>query len=797
MIGKTNIFYELKTDEDFLNSFIEKNLTSIKTNAKYIASKVFYGNNNLIEGDFPFAQEIRTQAFANCSSLSSISFPVCDIIGSSAFLNCLNLQSINFPKCQQIYAYAFANCSNLVSISFPECVSVSGNIFSGCLNLSSLYFPKCSTIGYGAFASLSNITTAIFPEVTYIGPSAFIYCYNLSEINFNKCTSIDARAFESCCSLTSISFPWCRSINAWAFLSCSNLTFISLPNCTEIGQQAFASCTALSEFYAPKCNTIGQWAFLSCSNLLTVDLPECKRTNQGAFQSCSNIININLPKCSDLGSQTFYGCSNLTTLTLFSKLLLSYKGTDNFASLYKLKTFSGGFEDIIPSRAFLACSSLEELSNIAASIIYPQAFAWCNSLSRLTLLTGSCTLQDSNCFSQTPFIDSSYLGYYGSIYVIPTKVESFKQSANWSYFSDRIVALDSSYLLSKIFPYEFYNDPLSEIPSERTSVSIIDFSAFGNCSNLEKVNLVNLEYLGSYAFASCNKLSEVYLPESFTTDRNCTGCFYSCNMLTTVSWPGASFVSPYMFARCSALSDISFLENCFEIDAYGFDYCINITKLSLPNLNTIGAYAFRGCSNISYINLPNLAVVSNYDAFEYVYRNLKYISLANMRALDGIQKATKNATKLSLAVFPEANQGMTLSQDYNLQDVWAPKINYLRNYCFQGCSKLSELYFDNLIEMDSYGVFQYCSSLTSLYIAGSSMCNPGTGWGGYNAFSYTPIYNGSGYIYVRNSLVNVYRANSGWNSLVPSSKIVGLTNAEFEQARERIKNRIEAYSIIE
>ena len=262
--------------------------------------------------------------------------------------------------------------------------------------------------------------------------------------------------------------------------------------------------------------------------------------------------------------------------------------------------------------------------------------------------------------------------------------------------------------------------------------------------------------------------------------------------MTKVSWPNCTSVPDSLFRFCSKLSDITFLENCDSIDSYAFQQCISITKLNSPTLTTIRAQAFDGCSGISYISLPNL-VSTEYDCFYNVGTNLRYISLPQISVNT---RATENAQWLSIAYLPQTS----IAAFYNctrLIEAWAPKTRYLGANTFNGCAQLSELYFDDIYGIDNYGVFEYCYALTDLYLAGPTKPYVGVTLKKptNTAFRATPIVGGSGHIYVRASLVEDYKQDSDW--AVVSSQIVGLTDEEFAEARERIETRIKSYNIIE
>ena len=68
-------------------------------------------------------------------------------------------------------------------------------------------------------------------------------------------------------------------------------------------------------------------------------------------------------------------------------------------------------------------------------------FSNCSNLSMFVIGTGYssvCVLSTYNIFENSPIEYSSYLGYYGSIYVPASLVDAYKTATNWTYYSSRI-----------------------------------------------------------------------------------------------------------------------------------------------------------------------------------------------------------------------------------------------------------------------------------------------------------------------------------------------------------------------
>ena len=257
----------------------------------------------------------------------------------------------------------------------------------------SVYGSMVLNLRSGAFADCINLKAASFPNCTNICMGAFSNCSSLTTISFPECAYIAFAAFYSCYNLDNVFFPKCLSIENYAFSTCYSLTTISFPRCYIIGASAFWGCNNLTSVFFPKCTSINGYAFCSCTNLTAVSFPECTYIGQNAFANCQNLSSVFIPRCTQILMTAFQSC-------------------------YKLATIS-----------------IPKCNNISAS-----AFKDCRSLKSVYILTSSVPTLASYVFSSTPITSTSYLGYYGSIYVLSSMLNSFKAATNWSLIANRIVA---------------------------------------------------------------------------------------------------------------------------------------------------------------------------------------------------------------------------------------------------------------------------------------------------------------------------------------------------------------------
>lgn len=162
------------------------------------------------------------------------------------------------------------------------------------------------------------------------------------------------------------------------------------------------------------------------------------------------------------------------------------------------------------------------------------------------------------------------------------------------------------------------------------------------------------------------------------------------------------------------------------VTATGGDYSVEdglvkrtITEYTNDRITSIGQYAFYRNSTIKSISFPSVTTISQY-AF-----------------------------------------GVCA----NLANINFPSLKTLGSYCFQSCTDLVSVEFPSLTKMNT-APFTGCSNLTRIILSGSTICELGS----VNSLSGTPIANGTGFVYVRDELVESYKAESSWKNYVAQIK---------------------------
>lgn len=168
----------------------------------------------------------------------------------------------------------------------------------------------------------------------------------------------------------------------------------------------------------------------------------------------------------------------------------------------------------------------------------------------------------------------------------------------------------------------------------------------------------------------------------------------------------------------------------------------NLISVSFPNVTTIsGDSAFKSCAKLTSINFPKLETigVGSSGTFQECAA-LTTVDLPELTSVRGIY---------------------TFQQCRGLTSINVPKLKDIVTDMFYYCSSLTKIDLPSATHIENYA-FQYASSLTTVILRSTTMCTISTA--SYaNVFSNTPIASGTGYIYVPASLVDTYKADTGWS----------------------------------
>ncbi len=148
-------------------------------------------------------------------------------------------------------------------------------------------------------------------------------------------------------------------------------------------------------------------------------------------------------------------------------------------------------------------------------------------------------------------------------------------------------------------------------------VTAIDEFAFADCDKLTGVTIPDsVTVIGKGAFSGCVALQSILLPRSITTLP--PSLFSGCSGLTDVKLPDTLLcISDSAFSGCRGLVDIDIPYSVTEIGERAFAGCSSLDSLSIScYITAIRRETFVGCTKIRYVSLYNTVTKIEENAFK-------------------------------------------------------------------------------------------------------------------------------------------------------------------------------------
>ena len=170
-------------------------------------------------------------------------------------------------------------------------------------------------------------------------------------------------------------------------------------------------------------------------------------------------------------------------------------------------------------------------------------------------------------------------------------------------------------------------------------------------------------------------------------------------------------IRQYSFYKNQSLSTVNF-PSAVIVDSYAFYKCDSLVTTNIPLVESIGVFSFRGCSSLILADFPLV-------------------------------------TTIGQGCFDEC---------IALSSVNLPLVTVIEPLTFRKCEGLTTVDLPVVTSIGSQAF--YSSGITSLTLRSDTVCTLDNA----DAFYFTPIEEGVGYIYVPSDLVDSYKTANGWST---------------------------------
>ncbi len=241
--------------------------------------------------------------------------------------------------------------------------------------------------------------------------------------------------------------------------------------------------------------------------------------------------------------------------------------------------------------------------------------------------------------------------------------------------------------------------------SDPKTVEVKKVTNMGTSSNViipKEVSYKGRKYavtaIGRRAFAECDAISSIILPNTITTIGD--GAFDGCLNLTSIILPDSiTSIGWSTFSDCRSLHSITIPHSVTSIGDHAFSKCENLTSITLSNtITTIGDGAFWGCQNLTSIILPNSLTTISKHMF-YQCSSLTTITIPS--SVTSIEEwAFAKCESLTAITLP-------------------PSVSSIGEEAFSGCVYLSSITLPNTLTSIGKRAFHNCLNINSLTIPSS------------------------------------------------------------------------------
>ncbi len=452
---------------------------------------------------------------------------------------------------------------------------------------------------------------------------------------------------------------------------------------------------------------------LANSYVKNVDLTGVEYIGTNAFNKCLYITEITIPKTVKFVGDSVFSYSGLKTLTVNNEMIQIPSSFCSDTALTKVTFAHPEYIRVIGTSAF-------KNTPLNAPVFNEWADIDTTNFENVQVLDSAY----ENCKSiKEVLVSDNILSLGKNVFKNGTSIQTLK-------FGKICLYADNSC---------FYGcTALSSITFNNVLHSL-GGSCFTGCTSLKTVTGIPTTIfdwdpedatlgngMGDGVFSGCTSLTGVILPDSLT--RVPGSMFKGDTKLTVVKFgkptdtlsdtdSGASGknivkIKKNAFSDCTSLTSAIF-PNTTRIEKEAFSNCSSMKTFQSGECTIVGDSALSGCSSLTEITL----LADQYGGDETTDPNITNSSsgyvFKNCSSAKKITIKTTGKTKLSSGLFSGCTALTEVGGDLS-------GISIIGKECFNNCSALKKLNFDNLVVIENSG-FANCSELKSISDAGNAL----------------------------------------------------------------------------
>ncbi|MDE6083177.1 MAG: leucine-rich repeat domain-containing protein, partial [Muribaculaceae bacterium] len=216
--------------------------------------------------------------------------------------------------------------------------------------------------------------------------------------------------------------------------------------------------------------------------------------------------------------------------------------------------------------------------------------------------------------------------------------------------------------------------------------------------------------IGAGAFAGCDKITKVVVPETSELKTIGKGAFEGCDKLTEVDLSASKNLTEIGEGafKGTSITDITLPETLEKIGGEAFEGT-KITSVVVPdNVKEIGEGAFKGCSELETVKVGKNVTTIGGGSFEGCEK-LTEVDLSENKTLTEIGEGAFKGTSITEITLPETLEkiGGGAFEGTDLKTVVVPdNVTSIGEGAFKGCSELKTVVLGNGLEEVGENAFE-------------------------------------------------------------------------------------------